>query len=186
MVPDSFTGYFAAAGTAAGALIGLLFVAASLRPETVLGKGAPPAARSVAGSAFTALVNSFFVSLLALIPLTSLGEVATTMALVSLYSTWRLHRELAWHQTAKVQMFLAIAAYVIQLGVGIALTVKPHDQSYVYAVAYVLVASFAVALRRAWSLMQGQASPEHEVSAEHEGRLLPDPVTRTRRPGTRR
>ena len=90
MVPDDFTGYFAAAATAAGALIGLLFVAASLRPETLLGRDAPPAAKAISGSAFTALFNSFFVSLIALIPSTSLGYPAAIMALVSLYSTWQL------------------------------------------------------------------------------------------------
>jgi hypothetical protein len=63
VVPDSFTGYFAGAATAAGALIGLLFVAVSLRPEAVLGAGASARAQAVAGSAFTALINSFFVSL---------------------------------------------------------------------------------------------------------------------------
>jgi hypothetical protein len=170
VVPDNFTDYFAAAGTAAGALIGLLFVAASLRPETVLGKGAPAAARAVVGSAFTALVNSFFVSLIALISLTSLGDVATVMALVSLYSTWRLHRELEIPETATLQLILAIAAYLAQLVVGIALAIKPHDHGFVYDVAYLLVASFAVALRRAWSLMQGkQVAPEHEsqLSPEH-------------------
>jgi hypothetical protein len=43
VVPDDFVVYFATAATAAGALIGLLFVAAALRPETVLGKDAPAA-----------------------------------------------------------------------------------------------------------------------------------------------
>ena len=106
MVPDDFTGYFAATATAAAALIGLLFVAASLRPETVLGRGAPPAAQAVAGSAFTALINSFFVSLIALIPNTSLGYTASIMALLSLYSTWRLHHELARHEAAVLQICL--------------------------------------------------------------------------------
>ena len=164
MVPDDFTGYFAAAATAAGALIGLLFVAASLRPETVLGRGAPPAAQAMAGSAFTALINSFFVSLIALVPHTSLGFTAATMALISLYSTWRLHHELARHEAAVVQIVLALLAYLIQLGFGIALAIHPHDASFVYDVAYVLIGSFAVALRRAWSLMQGSHLPADQAS----------------------
>jgi len=126
VVPDDFTGYFAAAATAAGALIGLLFVAASLRPETVLGRGAPPAAQAVAGSAFTALINSFFVSLIALIPRTSLGYTAAIMALLSLYSTWRLHHELARHEAAVLQIGLALLAYLTQLGVGIDLAIHPR------------------------------------------------------------
>jgi ABC-type phosphate transport system permease subunit len=65
----------------------LLFVAGSLRPETLLGRDAPPAAKAISGSAFTALFNSFFVALIALIPSTSLGCPAAVMALVSLYST---------------------------------------------------------------------------------------------------
>jgi len=165
VIPDDFTGYFAASATAAGALIGLLFVAASLRPETVLGRGAPPAARAVAGSAFTALINSFFVSLIALIPNTSLGYTATIMALISLYSTWRLHHELARHEAALLQIVLALLAFLTQLGVGVALAIHPHDASLVYAMAYVLIGSFAVALRRAWSLMQGRHLPADQDNA---------------------
>jgi hypothetical protein len=43
--------------------------------------------------------------------------------------------------------------------VGIDLAIHPHDDSLVYDVAYVLVGSFAVALRRAWALMQGKHIP---------------------------
>jgi hypothetical protein len=68
LIPADFTSYFTAAAAAAGVLIGLLFVAVSLRPETVFGDRAMPAAKAQAGSAFTSLVNSFFVSLVALIP----------------------------------------------------------------------------------------------------------------------
>jgi hypothetical protein len=164
VVPDDFTGYFAAAGTAAGALIGLLFVAASLRPEAVLGQGAPPAAKAVASSAFTALINSFFVSLIALIPHTSLGYTATTMALISLYSTWRTHHQLSRHEAAVLQLVLAVVAYVTQLGLGITLIIHQQDQTLVYYVAYVLIGSFAVALRRAWSLMQGRGLTAKEES----------------------
>jgi hypothetical protein len=80
LISDEFTGYFAGAAAAAGVLIGLLFVAVSLRPETVFGDRAMPAAKAQAGSAFTGLVNSFFVSMVALIPRASLGEVAVIMA----------------------------------------------------------------------------------------------------------
>ena len=164
MVPDDFTGYFAAAATAAGALIGLLFVAASLRPETLLGRDAPPAAKAISGSAFTALFNSFFVSLIALIPSTSLGYPAAIMALVSLYSTWRLHQGLARHDVAVLQLVLALVAYFSQLGVGIALAVQPHNHALVYDVAYLLVASFAAGLRRAWMLMQGALLRDRQES----------------------
>lgn len=160
MVPDSFTGYFTAAATAAGALIGLLFVVASLRPEAVMGTGASARARAVAGSAFTALVNSFFVSLIALIPETNLGYTAVIMALISLYGTFRLHRGLGKGEPAVLQLTLALAAYLTQLVTGTLLILSPGHQSLVYVIAYVLVASFAAALTRAWSLMQGRHTPK--------------------------
>jgi hypothetical protein len=156
VVTGDYIGYFAAAGTAAGTLIGLLFVAVSLRPESVLGAGAPPAARAVAGSAFIALVNSFFVSLIAVIPHTNLGYVAAIMALLSLWSTLRLHRDLAGFPPAWRQLFLAVATFCGQLGVGVALVIRPHTRELVGVVGYLLVSSFAVGLARAWSLMQGQ------------------------------
>jgi hypothetical protein len=59
MVPASFYGYFTAAAAAAGVLIGLLFVAVSLRPDTISGDEAPAAGRAQAGSAFTCQVNCF-------------------------------------------------------------------------------------------------------------------------------
>ena len=65
MVPAEFTGYFMAAAAAAGVLIGLLFVAVSLRSETVFGDGASAVGRVQAGSAFISLSNCFFVSLVA-------------------------------------------------------------------------------------------------------------------------
>jgi hypothetical protein len=140
----------------------LLFVAASLRPETVLGRGASARAQAVVGSAFTALVNSFFVSIIALIPGTSLGYTAAVMGVLSLYSTWRLHHELAGYDAAVLQLVMAVAAYLGQLGVGITLALNPHDTSLVYDVAYLLIGSFAVALRRAWSVMQGRHLPANQ------------------------
>ena len=155
MVPDSFTGYFAGSMGAAGALIGLLFVAVSLRPESVLGAGASAKAQAVAGSAFTALLNSFFVSLIALIPGTNIGYTAVIMAVVSLSNTFRLHRGFGKGDSAVSQLALALAAYLSQLVTGVLLIARPGDQALVETIAYVVVAAFAAALGRAWSLMQG-------------------------------
>jgi len=168
VVPGDFLDYFTAASAAAGSLIGLLFVAVSLRPDSVLGPAAPPAARAVAGSAFTALVNSFFVSLIALIPATSLGYTAAFMALVSMFQTLRLHFGQARRTAAPLLLVLALAAYLAQLVVGVALAIRPHSTELVYDVAYLLIASFAVALIRAWSLMRGRsaAAKQEQPSAQ--------------------
>jgi hypothetical protein len=165
MVPSEFTAYFAAATAAAGVLIGLLFVAASLRSEAVFGEKAVAAAQAVSGSAFTALVNSFFVALMALIPYGSLGIEVTVMALLSIYGTVRLHLGLSRHDTARVQLVLALLAYLTQLVVGTTLIFRPHSVSLVNDVTYLLIASFAVALRRAWSLLQGKQVREAATTA---------------------
>jgi hypothetical protein len=149
VIPDEFTGYFTAASTAAGALIGLLAIAISVRPEAVFGEEGPHAARATAASAFTALVNSFFVSLNALSPGTRLGYVAIIMALVSLVSTWQTRSHLTSQEAARAQLALAVLTYLAQLGVGIALSISPDDQGLVRAVAYLLIVSFAIALIRA-------------------------------------
>ena len=158
MVPDSFIPYFTGAATAAGALVGLLFIAVSLRPEAVMGAGTQ--LRAVAGSAFTALVNSFFVSLIALIPGTNLGYTAVLMALVSLYNTYRLHRTLGYGESTVLLLALSLAAYLTQLVAGILLIASPGLHSMVYTLAYVLVGAFAAALGRAWTLAQGGNAPE--------------------------
>ena len=156
MVPDEYLAYFTAAAAAAGVLIGLLFVAVTLRPESVPGERAAPLAQATAGSAFTALVNSFFVAIIALIPGTSLGYTAVIMAAVSLYNTIRLHAGIGRRNAAWILLVLSVAAYLIQLAAGIALIVRPHQVHLVHNIAYVLIASFGVALSRAWTLLRGQ------------------------------
>ncbi len=80
MIPVSFIPFFSICAGAAATLIGLLFVAVSVAPERTVGKKASISRRSVAESAFTALLNVFLVSLIALIPTAplSLGALAVT------------------------------------------------------------------------------------------------------------
>jgi hypothetical protein len=138
VVPGEFTGYFTAAAAAAGVLIGLLFVAASLRPESVFGDKATPGGQVQASSAFTGLVNSFFVSMVALIPHANLGEVAVIMALVSLWATARLHRQAARRERHLVLLVLSVITYIYQAVVGVILIINPHSISQVFTIAYLL------------------------------------------------
>lgn len=156
MVPAEFTGYFTAAAAAAGVLIGLLFVAVSLRPDSVFSQDAPPAGRAIAGSAFTGLVDSFFVSLVALIPHANLGEVATIMAVISLLSTIQLHRRVARQELHIVMLVLGLGIYLFQLVIGVLLLLDPADRGQVSTAAYLVIAAFGVALSRAWKLIQGK------------------------------
>jgi hypothetical protein len=68
VVPPEFLSFFIASTSAGAALVGLLFVAVSIAPEQMVTCRAPMERQAVAGSAFTALINAFFISLVALIP----------------------------------------------------------------------------------------------------------------------
>src|SRR5437588_9920681 len=84
VVPPEFANFFIACASAGGALVGLLFVAISIAPEQIVTPRAPLERQAVAGSAFTALVNAFFISLVALIPHFSVGSVIVPFSSLSL------------------------------------------------------------------------------------------------------
>jgi hypothetical protein len=156
MVPGSFVGYFVAAAGAAAALIGLLFVAISLRPESVLGRNAPPVGRALAESSFTGLMNAFFLSMVAVVPGASLGVAAGVLGLGSVWNTIWLQRHLGRQDEHRVMLLLSFATFAAELALGGVLIAQPHSTGCVRALCYVVIASFAVALGRAWSLMQGR------------------------------
>jgi hypothetical protein len=156
VVPAEFTGYFAAAATAAGVLIGLLFVAIALRPETIFGPTASADGRTLAGSSFTSLVNSFFVSLVALIPDSNLGEVAIIMAVISLYSTFRTGRAVDRRDLHVMLMLVSTGTYGYQGVTGVLLIIDQHSRGQVLTISYLIIASLAVALTRAWALLRGE------------------------------
>jgi hypothetical protein len=164
VVPDSFDAYFTAAASAAGALIGLLFVAISLRPEAVLGANPSSRARALASSSFTGLVNGFFISMAALIPGKNLGVTAIILGVFSLAATFRLHRRVGRSATKLAVSTLTTVAFAAEVAVGIGLVVRPHKTSLVTDIAWITIASLAVALMRAWSLLQGEGMEKQTVA----------------------
>jgi hypothetical protein len=156
MVPESYAGYFAAGASAAAALIGLLFVAISLRSDSVFGDDAPAGGRALAGSAFTSLVNAFFLSFLALIPRISLGYPAVVLSLLGLFQTIRLHRRLSRTEAHPVLLAMSLATFGGEVVVGVLLAVNPHRRAELEALTYLVVASISVPLTRAWALIQGR------------------------------
>jgi hypothetical protein len=163
VIPSNYVGYFQTASQAAGALIGLLFVVVALRPGQIVGAHADSVARGLAASTFTGLVDAFFVSLLALIPGNNLGVGAAIMAVLSLYHTLRLH--LGLRGARHIVIFVAsVLAYGFQLCIAVAFVLHPHDADLVNDLTFVLIGAFAVALSRAWQLLQSTA-----VAAADEG-----------------
>jgi hypothetical protein len=153
VVPDSYAEFFDASSAAAGALIGLLFVVIALKPGQIVGAHAESVSRGLASSSFTGLVNAFFVSLLALIPGHNIGIGAAVTAVVSICYTLRL--QLGHPVAGHIVIFVAsLLTYGIELFIGVAFILHPHDVGLVSWLAFVLIACFAVALGRAWQLMQ--------------------------------
>ena len=154
MVPGVYDSYFAAMATASAALIGLLFVAASVRDETIFGPKAMPGGEALAVTAFIGLVSSFVVSLLGLIPKVNIGEPAVIMAVISIVATVRLQRRLHAGRNL-IALVITMLAYAAQLGLGVLLLVDPHSDQLINLSVIVFV-PLIVSLQRAWSLLKGK------------------------------
>jgi hypothetical protein len=87
VVPKNFNEFFAASATVSGALIGLLFVAISVSPEKLSSQGENVEHQIKAAGAFSALINTLIVCLLALIPGNGFAEATFILAVVGLTST---------------------------------------------------------------------------------------------------
>jgi hypothetical protein len=87
---------------------------------------------------------------------------------VSIVTIVRLHSRLHWARSSLV-LLIAVVAYLVQLGYGIAQLVNPHRQE-VESLAYVLFGTLIVSLQRAWTLLKGRqvAPPADEPSAAPE------------------
>src|SRR5262249_15767609 len=86
MGTSDFTNFFLAGTGAGAALIGLLFVAISVRPGLLASRDTHPAVQVAVAMAFTALVNGFFISFAALLPHASIGGIALFMGVLSTWS----------------------------------------------------------------------------------------------------
>jgi hypothetical protein len=160
VVPPEFGNFFIASASAGGALVGLLFVAVSIAPEQIVAARAPMERQAVAGSAFTALMNAFFLSLFALIPHFNFGSIIVPFSLVclstSLIQAWNLLRRTRSWQSLLRRAFLvllSLALYGLELLNGIQLITDPSQVGIVYGLVACLLGAFALGLIRAWELL---------------------------------
>ena len=152
----SYSEFFSASVTVAGALVGLLFVALSLAPER-LRDSRSVEHQAIAATAFTALVDALFVSLIALQPGGGLDYGAVIFGALGLSSTvglalrlWR-SRHLG-HLSNRWPLFLCIimAVYAAQLASGIVPETPAGAADRTATFVYVL---FGVGIARAWQLL---------------------------------
>ena len=174
MVPESIRDFFVASGSAAGALIGLLFVVISVVSERIArAKAGAQLHRARASAALTAFTNALVVSLFALIPGHKIGPAAAGVAVLGLMfvvavllSLIRL-RQMRW-DTLRDALFLFVlaATLVIQLIEGAAVIAQPGDYSGVSTIAVLVIVCFLIGIARSWELIGGPSiGIGEEVSA---------------------
>jgi hypothetical protein len=154
--------FFAASAGVAGALIGLLFVAISVRPERILGTDADGAHAVRAAATLTAFTNALVVALFGLIPSFNAGKAATAVAIFGLVFILSALTRLVPATHAKQLKprelwFLSslVIVFVIQLLAGIHLARHPDDRGSLHTLCVLIVVCFLVGIERAWELVGG-------------------------------
>ncbi|MGI8450190.1 MAG: hypothetical protein ACR2MP_24030 [Streptosporangiaceae bacterium] len=133
MIPVSFHDFFGSCATVSGALIGLLFVAISVSPGKLTGRSAEAEHQVKAGAAFSALVNTLVIALVALLPGASFSTTVLTLAAAGLSSTaglaivlWRAHKKRV-NLSAVIMLAALLGLYGLQLANGLELGGSPHN-----------------------------------------------------------
>jgi hypothetical protein len=153
----SYAGFFAGAATVAGALTGLLFVALSVAPERLRGTTASVEHQAIAATAFTALVDALFVSLLGLDPRGNLHIAALILGLIGLASSaglavrlWRSRRGEALSRRWPYLLGAIIAMYAAQAST--AFISRTAKDAAAQSATFVLI-MFAAGITRSWELL---------------------------------
>jgi hypothetical protein len=159
MVPEAFNNFFLASSGAAAALVGLLFVAISIAPEHIVQANAPIEHQAMAASSFTALLNAFFISLGALIPL-NIGTVILPMSTIGLINSsflaWNLLKERGRWLNVVRRVFLILVSFIIygfEFYNAILIFREPDTVGNFYVLAGLLLGVYLIGLTRAWQLL---------------------------------
>jgi hypothetical protein len=167
-----FHDFYVASASVTGALIGLLFVAISVRPERIEEDRDTHAHRVRASAALTAFVNALAVSLFALVPGQLLGGTAVVVSIFGLMfvvgSLMSIVRVRGAHVTEfrdTAFLIALLAVFVIQLSSGLNLTLHAHDESAQHTIGVLVIVCLLIGIPRSWELIGG---PEiglfHEVA----------------------
>ena len=153
----SYTSFYTGAATVAGALVGLLFVALSVSPERLRGDTASIEHQAIAATAFTALVDALFVSLIALEPGGGLRYGALVFGTLGLTSScglalrlWRARATQPLSRRWPILLGSIIAIYVAQLVTGLVPMSPAGEASQTTTFIY---AMFGIGIARAWELL---------------------------------
>lgn len=134
--------------------------------------------------AYTALLNAFFLSLVALLPQTSLGWAALILSLIGLANHFMLGWNLSRHSPRRWLSIVRRAALIVvglllygyELYNAILLLLSPTTTTAISVLAPLLVGIYALGLTRAWQLLGGRSyrlsdwlSPLHDTENRQPG-----------------
>lgn len=164
MIPATYQAFFATSAGAGATLVGLLFVAISIAPERIFGTSAVFERQLAASTAFTALLNAFFISLCALIPGTNISVVTLVMGALGMINSLvmvvnlvrlRLLKQTPLESTVRA-MPLVLGGPIIygfELQAALTLNGASRGTSAVNEVTYLLIVVYGFAIIRAWEVL---------------------------------
>jgi hypothetical protein len=153
----SYTQFFSGTATVAGALVGLLFVALSVSPERLRNVTGSVEHQAIAATAFTALVNALFVSLIGLQPgggleygAVILGGLGLTSSIGLAVRLWRARATETLSRRWPYLLGFIIAVYAAQVISGIAASSVSAQADLSVTFVYIM---FATGISRSWELL---------------------------------
>ncbi len=153
----SYTAFFSGTATVAGALVGLLFVALSISPERLRGRTASVEHQAIAATAFTALVDALFISLIGLEPggglrygAVALGGLGLSSSTTLAVRLWKARRAEALSRRWPYLLSFIIAVYAAQVISGIAVSSASGSADLAVTFVYVM---FGTGISRSWELL---------------------------------
>jgi hypothetical protein len=148
MIPADLHDFLVGCLGASASFIGLLFVGLSVViDKSQATQKLADTDRLLAESSYAGLINIFFVTLLALLPATSIGYVSFIMAILGLLSCWRLRK-----LSNATPLISSAIVYVIELGFGFYIITHTHNVINIGVFEAIICALFAISLLRAWGL----------------------------------
>ena len=158
-MPEAYITFFSVSAGAGATLLGLIFVAVSISPERTFGKDASIERTIQAQSAFSALVNAFFVSLVALTPSNGIGWGALAFSIFgfqsNLGSVLKIFRERQSWITVARRLFLVIVSFVIyyfELFISLSLIQDPTNPNFLANLTSLICSIYGIGIVRAWEL----------------------------------
>ncbi|HEY2205526.1 MAG TPA: hypothetical protein VGH99_13725 [Pseudonocardia sp.] len=158
MIPEGYHDFFLGAVTVGAALVGLLFVSISVNPGGAALTG-ELTMRLRATSAFSALLNALFVSLVALLPESTVGGTVVGVAASGLLTVLGLllmlvvkGRETGFPPLVRMVVLTLGQGtiYAFQIVGGVRLVRDPGDLGEVQTQAILIVVLLVVGVLRAW------------------------------------